>query len=54
LGNAGYIEKQGVYRNSQFQITRGVAERYDEWDEAKIEARQKSLAEIAATVWKIN
>lgn len=54
LGNAGYAEKREAYRQSQFQITQSVAERYDEWNEAKIEARQKSLAELAATVWKIN
>jgi len=54
LGNSGYDQKRDVYRNSQFQITRGVAERYDEWNEAKIEARQKSLAELAAAIWKIN
>lgn len=54
LGNAGYDLKREVYLNSQFQITRSVAERYEDWNEGKIEDRQKRLAELAATVWKIN
>ncbi len=54
VGNKGFAEKREAYRQSQFQITQGIAKQYDEWNEAKIEARQKSLAELAATIWKIN
>lgn len=54
LGNSGYEHKRDALRQSQFQLTQSVAERYDEWDESKIEARQKSMAELAASIWKIN
>ena len=52
-GNVGYQEKRDALANSQFQITRSIAERYDAWDESIIDARQKNLAELAITVWKM-
>jgi len=42
-----------VYRSSDFQITRAIAEHYDEWNENKIEAHQKKLADLATSVWRI-
>ncbi|MCD8534900.1 MAG: DUF262 domain-containing HNH endonuclease family protein [Verrucomicrobia bacterium] len=53
LGNADYASKRSVYAQSCFQITKAVAEHYDIWDEAKIEARQRQLAKVAAGIWKI-
>lgn len=53
LRNGGYASKRAVYAQSCFQITRAVAEHYEMWDELKIEARQKQLANIAAGIWKI-
>jgi len=53
LGNGDYASKRSVYAQSCFQITRAIAEHYDTWDEAKIEARQRQLANMAAGIWKI-
>lgn len=54
LGNCGYEAKREIYRRSRFEITQSLAERYDEWNEVTIEARQKRMAEMAATVWRMN
>ncbi len=53
LGNGNYSYKRTVYAQSVFQITKAIAEHYEIWDEAKIEARQKQLASIATGIWKI-
>lgn len=53
LGNASYSFKRAVYAQCCFQITKSIAEHYETWDEAKIEARQHQLASIAAGIWKI-
>jgi hypothetical protein len=54
LGNANYAAKRAVYETSDFQITKAIAERYETWDETKIETRQKHLADVAAAIWRIN
>ena len=54
LGNGDYASKRAVYEKSDFQITRAIAEHYEEWNEQKIEARQKQLAKLAAGLWRID
>lgn len=54
IGNDAYADKRPIYAQSGFQITRSVAKHYDLWDENKIEALQKRLAEMAAGIWKID
>lgn len=54
LGNGDYTLKRAVYEQSDFQITRAIAEHYEEWNEQKVEARQKQLAKVAASLWRID
>ncbi|MFB1488776.1 MULTISPECIES: DUF262 domain-containing protein [unclassified Thiocapsa] len=54
VGRQGYEQKRAAYAKSVFQITRAVAEHYDEWSEAKINARQKRLAKIASAIWRVD
>ncbi len=53
LGNRDYATKRAIYPTSAFRITQAVAEHYDTWDEAKLEARQKQLAKVATSIWRI-
>lgn len=54
LGNEPYLIKRPIYETSGFKMTQAIAQHYDTWDEAKIEARQKQLATIAAGIWRID
>lgn len=54
VGRQGYEQKRAAYAKSAFQITRAVAEHYDEWSEAKINARQKRLAKVASAIWRVD
>ncbi len=54
MGNQGYALKREVYAKSSFQITKAIAEHYDTWDERKVEARQKQLANVATGIWHID
>jgi hypothetical protein len=54
LGNQGYAIKREIYAQSSFQITKAIAQHYDTWDEKKVEARQKQLANVATGIWRID
>jgi len=54
LANGSYESKRAIYAQSDFQITRAVAEHYSDWNEAKIESRQKQLAKMATGIWRLD
>lgn len=53
LRNSDYAAKRLVLRQSVFSLTRRIAEENSEWTTERIEARQRSLANIATSVWRI-
>ena len=54
LGNAAYSDKRGLFRKSRFAITRRLAEQFDIWTAAKIQAHQDWMARRASDVWKVD
>jgi hypothetical protein len=54
IGNKGYGDKIVAFQESCFKITTAIPERYDEWNEAKISARQTYLAKLATAIWRID
>lgn len=53
LGNAGFVTKKPVLAESQFELTRKIAEDNADWTPERISARQKLLAKLATTVWRV-
>ena len=53
VGNAGYEIKRNAYQQSDFRITRKIAEHYDLWTEEKIDSRQKQMANVASSIWSV-
>ena len=47
-----FQKKRAVYRGSELQITRSLAD-YESWNENSIEERQKEFAEYAIQVWQM-
>jgi hypothetical protein len=50
-GNEGYDHKQAIYKNSLWQITKDVANKYQEWDISAIDRREKELIKFAMQRW---
>lgn len=53
LGNTEFTIKKPVLAASNFELSRKVAEENLEWTPERIAARQKSMAKIATSVWRI-
>jgi Protein of unknown function DUF262/Protein of unknown function (DUF1524) len=53
IGNAEYAEKRPVLAASAFVLTKKLAEENAEWVPERIAARQKALAKIATSIWRI-
>ena len=52
-GNTGYTTKQPEYLESEFAITRKLAEDYATWNPEKIRARQVWMARQATSIWRV-
>ena len=53
LGNTAYSGKRDVYGQSEFAITRRVAEEFDGWTVEKIRAHQQWMARQATDIWRV-
>ena len=52
LGNKPFAEKKEVFGQSNYTLTREVAQ-YSVWDDATIKERQRRLADLAVHTWPI-
>lgn len=53
LANRPFNEKQPLFRASPFRITSKIAEEHVEWNAARIEARQRQMAKMATSIWRL-
>ena len=54
LGNKGFRDKQSDYRSSGFSQTRNIGDQAADWTADEIQKRQKKLARVAKTVWRVD
>ena len=54
LGTSGYAEKRLVYQQSDFAITRKLAEDFDTWTVEKIRSHQTWMARQATGIWRVS
>ena len=54
LGNIGFAARQRAYLESEFEITRKLAEEFDTWTVDKIRLRQGWMAKQASSIWQVN
>jgi hypothetical protein len=54
LGNTGYQQKKPVYQQSEFEITKKIADENEEWTPDALTARQQWLARQATTIWRLS
>lgn len=53
VGNASFAVKKPVLAVSAFELTRNVAEDNADWTPERIAARQRTLAKLATSVWRV-
>jgi hypothetical protein len=54
IGTAPYEEKREIFRESEYEVTRRIAEHYAEWTPEKIANHQNWLADQATAIWSIS
>lgn len=50
--NKSFSEKIEIYKKSQFNMTKAIAERWSAFDLEKVKIRVRELAEVAKAIWK--
>jgi hypothetical protein len=53
IGNSGFDLKKIKYKESDFAITRRVADENSEWNPERISEHQKWMARQATAIWRI-
>lgn len=48
-----YKIKEAVYKDSSYELTKAIPERYENWNSTSIKKRQAKLALISKGIWKI-
>lgn len=54
LGQKPYTDKRAVLSESGFSITQQLAQEHADWTPERIASRQKALARVATSVWRID
>lgn len=54
VGNSSYEEKRQCYLQSDFELTRRVANEFETWTPEKVRARQDWMARLASDIWRID
>ena len=54
LEHSPYERKREVFQQSEFEITRKLAEQFDAWTAEKLQAHQNWMAKQATNAWKIS
>lgn len=51
-GNKPFKEKLIIYKKSQYDITKDIAERWDNWGNNEIKTRQREFSDLATSIWR--
>lgn len=54
IGNASYVLKRSVLEQAPFELTKKLALDNEDWTPSRMSSRQRSLAKLASTVWRID
>lgn len=54
LGNADYPTKRAAYATSVYEITRRLAEQYEDWTPQRLASQQRWMANQATAIWRID
>ena len=54
LGNKGFADKRQVFGESEFAVTRKLAQEFDTWTMERIRSRQGWMAKQATSIWQVS